>query len=355
MSHVKKFIVVFIFLFFPAYVHAAVLYLDPAEGEYGPGDSFTADIKIDVDGECVNTVEAFIGFPNDYLNIIDFLIGESILNLWVEKPDKAGLREVNQKGELHFSGGIPGGYCGKIPGDPGESNILGRIVFQIPGMIISDFDRDSLSVDFSAASRVLLHDGLGTADVVTTRGALYKFSSASTDPDESWREDIKSDAISPLPFVIELRSDPGIFDGQYYIIFSTTDKETGLDHFEVLEITPEELSGITDKPGLYERLFMEPKSPSDWKRAKTPYLLEDQSLLSIIRVKAVDKAGNERIEEYVPPESMRVPVSKRSPGEIAFWASLTVAALVFIFIVIIIMVKIIKKIKKSKNYEKNKP
>ncbi|OGF26858.1 hypothetical protein A2303_06590 [Candidatus Falkowbacteria bacterium RIFOXYB2_FULL_47_14] len=351
----KKITILSILLLLPVCANAAVLYLDPAQGEYGPGDSFTADIKIDVDGECVNTVEAFIGFPSDYLNIIDFLIGESILNLWVEKPDRAGLKEVNQKGELHFSGGIPGGYCGKIPGDPGESNILGRIVFQVPGMIISDIDRDSLSVDFSAASRVLLHDGLGTADVLTTRGAVYKFSGASTDPDESWREDIKSDTISPLPFVIELRSDPGIFDGRYYIIFSTTDKETGMDHFEVLEITPEELSGITDKPGLYERLFMEPKTPSAWKRAKTPYLLEDQSLLSVIRVKAVDKAGNERIEEYVPPESMRVSVSRRSPGEIVFWVSLAIAALTVIFIVIILVIKIIKKIKKSKNYEKNKP
>src|SRR3989339_1079900 len=351
----KKITILSILLFLPVYAQASVLYLDPAEGEYGPGDSFTADVRLEIGNDCVNTVEAFVNFPNDYLSVADFITGESILSLWVEKPDKAGLKEINRTGTLHFAGGIPGGYCGKIPGDPGESDILGRIVFQVPGMIISDFDRNSLNVYFSAASRVLLHDGLGTADVLTTRGAQYKFSGASTDPDESWREDIKSDTISPLPFVIELRSDPGIFDGRYYIIFSTTDKETGMDHFEILEITPEELSGITDKPNLYERLFAEPKTPSVWKRAKTPYLLEDQSLLSVIRVKAVDKAGNERIEEYVPPESMRVSVSRRSPGEIVFWVSLAIAALTVIFIVIILVIKIIKKIKKSKNYEKNKP
>ena len=35
-----------------------------------------------------------------------------------------------------------------------------------------------------------------------------------------------------------------------------------------------------------------------WKEAATPYVLEDQSLKGIIKVRAVDKAGNERIAEY---------------------------------------------------------
>ena len=38
----------------------------------------------------------------------------------------------------------------------------------------------------------------------------------------------------------------------------------------------------------------------DWRIAEGPYLLEDQSLESIIKVKAVDKAGNERMAQYLP-------------------------------------------------------
>src|SRR3989339_159005 len=253
----KKITILSILLFLPVYAQASVLYLDPAEGEYGPGDSFTADVRLEIGNDCVNTVEAFVNFPNDYLSVADFITGESILSLWVEKPDKAGLKEINRTGTLHFAGGIPGGYCGKIPGDPGESDILGRIVFQVPGMIVSDVERENLEVGFSPASRVLLNDGLGTADTISTRGASFRFSKKSTEPDETWREDIKKGVTPSKPFVIELRSDPGIFDGRYYIIFSTIDKQTGVDHFEVLEITLEELAGIEKELSLYERFFAE--------------------------------------------------------------------------------------------------
>lgn len=350
----KKIFILSMLLFLPVYANAAVLYLDPAEGEYGPGDSFAADIRIEIGNDCINTVEAFVNFPNDYLSVIDFITGESILSLWVEKPDKAGLKEVNRTGTLHFAGGIPGGYCGKIPGDPGESDILGRIVFQMPGMIVSDVERERVEIGFSPASRVLLNDGLGTADAISTRGASFKVSKKTTSPDEAWREELRSDIIPPNPFVIELRSDPGIFDGRYYIIFSTVDKQTGVDHFEVLEITPEELAGIEKKQSLYERLFAEVPKPADWKPAKTPHLLANQDLTSIIRVKAIDKAGNERIEEYIPPESMQKPVSKSmSTGELIFWSALGLFALMILAAIIAIIIKIIKRIKRSKNYEKN--
>ena len=38
----------------------------------------------------------------------------------------------------------------------------------------------------------------------------------------------------------------------------------------------------------------------EWERAESPYLLKDQSLKSIIKVKAVDKAGNEKIVKVAP-------------------------------------------------------
>ena len=41
--------------------------------------------------------------------------------------------------------------------------------------------------------------------------------------------------------------------------------------------------------------------PGKIKLAEIPYVLNDQDLGSIIRVKAVDKAGNERLVEYIPP------------------------------------------------------
>ena len=42
------------------------------------------------------------------------------------------------------------------------------------------------------------------------------------------------------------------------------------------------------------------KQEAIWKVGDSPYLLEDQSLKSIIKVRAIDKAGNERIVEIIP-------------------------------------------------------
>ena len=68
-----------------------------------------------------------------------------------------------------------------------------------------------------------------------------------------------------------------MFGGRYYIVFSTTDKESGLDHYEIFE------NGV-------------------WKRITSPYLLKNQSLLGVgaIQVRAIDKAGNTRMGDYSP-------------------------------------------------------
>ncbi len=119
-------LLVYLFLFLSFdFCQAATLYLEPANGEYQPGDTFLVEIRIDTKGECINTIEANLTFSQDILKAIDFSQGNSILTLWVKLP------EINQeKGEISFSGGIPSGYCGILPGDPGESNILGKIIFQ---------------------------------------------------------------------------------------------------------------------------------------------------------------------------------------------------------------------------------
>ena len=41
------------------------------------------------------------------------------------------------------------------------------------------------------------------------------------------------------------------------------------------------------------------KAP-EWQVASSPYVLQDQSLGSTVRVRAVDKAGNERLAVFVP-------------------------------------------------------
>ena len=261
------------FILFPVTTLAAKLYLEPAEGEYQPGDVFIVDIKIDTKGECINTIEANLSFSQDILKADNFSQGQSIITIWVESP------EISQEsGLISFSGGIPGGYCGRIPGDPGPSDLLGKIIFRIPGMTVGDPKENSAEIKFLNTSQVLLNDGLGTKAKLTTQGAVFEIIEKIESPRDEWQEEIKKDTILPEPFQIEVRQEPSIFEGKYFIIFQTLDKQTGIDYYKVKE------------------------GEKDWKQIEGPYLLEDQALQSIIRVKAVDKAGNERIAEYLPPE-----------------------------------------------------
>lgn len=74
------------------------------------------------------------------------------------------------------------------------------------------------------------------------------------------------------------------YQGRLFAVFSTVDKQTGVDHYEVAEVPTADL-------GLSEGEWK-------WTRAVSPYLIKDQNLDGVIKVWAIDKAGNERIEEY---------------------------------------------------------
>jgi len=261
------FFTILLLLFLPLSSWAAILYLEPTEGEYYRDDIFIMKIRIDTEGECINTVKADISFPQDVLQAIDFSQGDSILTLWLSQP------EINQSaGLVSFIGGVPGGYCGRILGDPGFSDLLGKIIFKV-----TEVKEDSAEVRFLDTSQVLLNDGLGTEATLNTQGAvLTLLSGISPSPKREWQEEIAEDTIPPEAFEIEIVRDPGTFGGKYFITFVTVDKQTGLDYFEVKE------------------------GQGDWQRENSPYLLKDQNLQSKILIQAIDKAGNKRIIEYTP-------------------------------------------------------
>jgi hypothetical protein len=293
------------FILFPLVSKASTLYLDPASSQYGPGDSFNIDVKLAIDSSCVNTVEATIDFPKDYLQMVDFLIGDSIINLWLDKPNPDTIGSINAQGQMHFSGGTPGGYCGKIPGDPGESNIVARLIFKVSDAKTSGSALNNAIIKFASTTRVLLNDGFGTEDKLTIGTSSITILSTSSPEKSNWKDIIKSDKTLPEPFVIELQSLPNIYNGKYFINFYTTDKESGIDRYEILEIRPNEKIGEKPLRSAFDYIFgfFSNKPPLNWEKAEIPYLLKDQTLLSTIHVKAIDKAGNERLVDFVPPKS----------------------------------------------------
>ena len=281
-----------LFLVFAAEtVGAATLYLNPNQTDIYPGDTVSLAVRLDTDdGECVNVIDGVVNYEPEILPV-DISRGDSIVPIWVEDPQ---IDTANQR--ITFAGGIPNGYCGRIDGDPRLTNVVLEILFQAPTFSVGIGERDGVAnIEFGEETKVLLNDGLGTPATLRTLNASMSVDKRPrNEPVDEWQGRVSDDNDTPRPFSITLTSDKSIYNGQYFITFNTTDKQSGLDHYEVME------EPIDD---FY--LFLWGGIEAPWKKARSPYLLEDQTLNSTIRVKAVDKAGNEYIAVYVPPEEMR--------------------------------------------------
>jgi hypothetical protein len=280
------------FLLLPTFVvHAAILYMDPNEAELKRGDTMVVSVRIDTeDGECVNVVDGVITYSEN-IQPVDTSRGNSIFSLWVEEPkiDKANHT-------ITFAAGLPNGYCGRIPGDPQLTNNVIDLLFQSPGLQIgSSASGNDARIDFNPQTHVLLNDGFGTDAPLSTFGSHIAL---SREPGSSvlneWQNTVQGDEVPPEKFSIALEHTLNAFSGKYFVTFNTTDKQSGIDHYEIIE-----------EPLASKNLFGWGAVTAPWKTAQSPYVLDDQSLNSTIRVKAIDKAGNEYIATYVPDASTR--------------------------------------------------
>jgi hypothetical protein len=313
----------------PSVASAASLYLNPASTTLHRGDSVTVAVRVDVDeaaGECVNAVDGVLTY-SESVQPVDISTGESILSMWVEAPN---IDAVNRR--ITFAGGIPNGYCGRIAGDPRLSNVVLEVVFRSPGLQIGGgAAADRATVEIAPESAVYLNDGIGTQASLTTFPAtitLLKTPGATLQDD--WRTSVQNDDIPPREFSVALERDPVAFNGQYYIVFNTSDKETGISHYEVMEEPIADLGR-----------FSWGRADAPWVTERSPYVLKDQSLNSVVRVRALDKAGNEYVATLVPEESMRTLSTERLLTYIL--VAVTGALLVIVLIVITLVVRRVRR------------
>lgn len=267
----------------PFPVSAAILYLAPEIGDYHQGDTFLVDIRLDTEGEYINVADIDLSFPEDSIEVVDFSKGNSVLSLWVEEPNFS-----NREGKLSFIGGTPGGY-------QGLDGILGRIALRARETSAKQDAKQTRNtkISFLESSQVLLNDGSGTKANLTIKGALFNILSEGGAPKDDWEKELTEDVFPPELFDAKVEQEPKLFDGRYFIIFSTVDKQTGVDYYEVLE----------SRTKNYE-------SSRNWRVAQSPYLLRDQSLTKYIHIKAVDEAGNYVVVTIHPTYS---------PKEIPLW------------------------------------
>jgi hypothetical protein len=272
--------------------NAATLYLSPTTAELNRGDSVKLSLRLDVDrDECVNAIDGVISYTGN-IEPVDISRGMSIMSIWVEEPI------INREARtITFAGGIPNGYCGRIVGDPRLTNNIIDIIFQSPGFVIGNklgTSSDMARVEVTDATQAYLNDGFGTRTVVNHYGADIKLNAAAGGTVNQWGDIVAADEQIPEEFSIALERTENAFNNEYFITFNTTDKQSGIDHYEVIEEPRAEFWdfrwGAEDAP---------------WIEARSPYVLNDQSLNSTIRVRAIDKAGNEYIASLVPEESVR--------------------------------------------------
>jgi hypothetical protein len=322
------------FLFIPSSTNAASLYIDPAINTLNRGDSITLSVRLDTDeeiGECINAVDAVITYT-DNIEPVDISLGDSIFTVWVEQPT------INRENRtITFAGGIPNGYCGRVAGDPRLTNVLTKIIFRSPGFSIGGSDSEEVEAEiaFAPETTAYLNDGLGTKANLKTYWSTVKLNSKPGSTFiNSWQDEISADDIPPEEFSIQLVKGDKNYSNKYYIIAETTDKQTGIDHYEIME---EPMTQFTS--------FQWGRADAPWKLIQQPpvYVLEDQSLNSIIRVKAIDKAGNEYIANLIPDESART----ISRGQLA--TVILVGAILIIVLLIAIVSRIyLKRRKKSR-------
>lgn len=297
---------------------AASLYLDPPRSEIGPGDAVELAVRLDVDessGECINAVDGVLKY-SDSIEPVDTSLGGSIFTIWVEEPVIS-----SDKKTISFAGGMPNGYCGRVDGDPRLTNTIAKLIFRAPSTVT---ELTTADVVFLPQTKAYANDGFGTQITPQTFAAAVTINPELTDGiDDPWRTSVQADTIPPEEFSIILERGSGVFAGNYYISFNTTDKQTGIDSYQVIE-----------EPIADSGAFSWGRADAPWVTTRSPYELSDQSLNSIIRVKAIDKAGNEYIASLLPDESLRTNVFSKTVAVVGVYVIIFLIVLGCIAVVI---------------------
>ena len=278
----------FIAFFFLLFVNvillsqAAEISISTDNPEMGFNQEFLIDVMVDPQGKDINAVQGGILFPVNLLEFKEARDGDSVITLWVESPHLLlPSQEGAAFGEIVFSGITPGGFQGLLSPyyEGGRSGKLFSLVFKArePG---SDLIRAN-------QIKILLNDGEGSPVPVSAKNILINVRNievSSTIP-------AITDINPPEAFQPEVVKDSNVLDGKWFLVFSTVDKGSGIDHYEVSE---KKSTPVTN----YDNL--------NWEKVESPYLLSDQALQSYIYVKAVDKIGNMRVQ-MIPPRYPQVP------------------------------------------------
>src|SRR3989344_720877 len=296
----KYFILVFSAIFLPYSVFASNVYIDTNHQDFFVGDTVMFSIRIDSENKNINAVEGSVVL--DYLaesaSLVVINTAGSGFSLWPDKP----LPSENNT-SISFVGGTSLGL-----------NSKDAIIFNFVLKMQEVGQITLVPNNFS----VYLNDGKGTKDKVRVENFVIDVlperpNSQSVDDLSSL---ISNDRTPPEPFEIYLGQEKSVFDGKEFLSFSTTDKQSGVAYYEVIE---------GDLPPV---------------RSDSTYILREKDKSVIVKVIAYDLAGNMRESVYTySPTS----------DDVSY-----LIIIVFVILILILVYVIYKKRnKKRKSFPKN--
>lgn len=230
-------------------VDAMSVYFEKDVQDVKVGDTFIINTYIDSENTEINGVDGVIKIDGN-VDLLNMSVAGSVFDLW---PNKPSLK--NQ--EISFVGGSP-------------SNVFGK-KNKIFSFAVKARDIGKVNISLKQAD-VFLGDGKGTKLASMGKSMLFDIGKSNNVVKNELSELILNDKTLPKDFKIELGRDYSMYDGKYFISFYTTDNESGINRYEVRE---------NNLPAI---------------RSTNSYVLEDQSLKGFVEVKAIDNAGNIRIE-----------------------------------------------------------
>lgn len=292
IKNIKRLLIVFAVLFcFPSNIFAANLRVSSESTVYAK-DVNILNVFLDTEDETINSLDGYVILSdtnNGNFEVKDLSLVNSVFNLWPRKPS---LQESNT---IYFVGGTPGGV-------KGNNLLIFKIIVKInePG-------------NFSISPKNLkayLNDGLATSRNIEKNISNISIGNSRTNPEDKWKEIISNDNTAPESFEIKNIQDDNLFDGKKFLSFETTDKESGINYYEVKE--------------------------GDAKAVRTgnTYILIDQKNKLDVIVTAYDKAGNFQMATLNGKEPIH-------------WRSILVT-----LVILIVFYKLIKRVNKNRKDEK---
>jgi hypothetical protein len=276
----KNILVAFLLLLgLPALANAMTIELEKPVGEVGVNDVVSLNVYLDTEGKEINAIDGKVTLTGDF-EIRSVSTAGSVFDLWPNKPSVEG-------DDITFVGGTTSGVFGSR--------------LRVFSVAIKPLGTETVS--FSAGDiEVFLNDGVGTKVVATGKPRQIVVLQNSGGANRNDLEKlILEDKTQPKEFKVYIGRDASLHDGKYFASFNTTDAESGIDRYEVIE---------GDNPVV---------------RSGNTYVLMNQSLDGELTVRAIDMAGNVRSVT----SNMADIVSEHDPIN---WGTIIIAVLLMLII-----------------------